>query len=63
MVTEVAGETAKLKIDLTPEDFALACTALPREKLVRVTGVIRNDVRTRVYELSEPQGFKVIDDV
>jgi hypothetical protein len=63
MVTEVAGETSKLKIDLTPEDLDLACAALPRGKLVRVTGVIRNDVKTRVYELSEPQGFIVIDDV
>ena len=62
MVTEVAGETAKLKIDLTPDDFDLACRALPRGKLVRVTGVIRNDVKTRVYELSEPRDFKVIDD-
>jgi hypothetical protein len=62
MVGEVAGETSRLKVDLTPEDFARACAALPGGKQVRVTGVIRNDVKTRIYELSDPQDFEVIED-
>lgn len=60
MSTQVAGERAKLKVDLSPEDFALACGALPRAPIVAVTGVIRGEVKTRVYELSDPRDFKVM---
>jgi hypothetical protein len=61
ITTEVAGETAKLKVDLAPDDFELACKALSKRKRVQVTGIILNDVKTRVYELSEPRDFKVLD--
>jgi hypothetical protein len=62
IVADVAGETAKLKVDLTPEDFSRACLALPMGKRVRVTGIIVNDVKSRVYELSDPRNFEVRDD-
>jgi hypothetical protein len=62
MASEVAGQPAKVKVDLAPEDFRRACDALRVEKLVAVTGIIRNGVKARVYELTEPSDFEVIED-
>jgi hypothetical protein len=61
IATEVAGETAKVKVDLRPKDFGRACRALPRGNRVAVTGIIRTEVKSRVYELSQPQDFEVIE--
>ncbi len=61
MATQVAGEAAKVKVDLDPKDFRRACSALPSGKRVAVTGVIRTEVKSRVYELSQPQNFEVIE--
>ena len=59
--TEVAGESAKLKVDLASEDFNRACAALTRAPRVTVTGIIRNEVKSREYELSEPLDFDVLE--
>jgi hypothetical protein len=63
MATEVAGQPAKVKVDLAPEDFRRACDALRDgiPKPVAVTGIIRNDVKTRLYELTEASDFEVIE--
>jgi hypothetical protein len=60
MATEVAGQPAKVKVDLAPTDFRRACDALRDGKHVAVTGIIRNEVKARVYELTEPRDFDVI---
>jgi hypothetical protein len=62
IATEVGGQSAKVKVDLTPADFRRACDALPTGKRVTVTGVIRNEVKTREYELSEVRDFQVLDE-
>ena len=59
---EVAGQQARIKLDLAPEDFKRACDALRDGNQVAVTGIIRHEVKAREYELSEPGGFEVIAD-
>jgi hypothetical protein len=61
MASEVAGQPAKIKVDLAPKDFRRACDALRDGKLVAVSGIIRKEVKARVYELTEPRGFDVIE--
>jgi hypothetical protein len=61
MSSEVAGQPAKIKVDLAPKDFRRACNALADGKQVAVTGIIRNEVKARVYELTEPRDFEVIE--
>lgn len=58
----VAGRPAKVKVDLAAEEFRQACDALPDRKRVAVTGIIRNEVKVREYELTEPRNFRVIED-
>ncbi|MGD0043458.1 MAG: hypothetical protein ABSE84_24140, partial [Isosphaeraceae bacterium] len=62
IAAEVAGQPGKIKVDLEAADFRRACDALPDRKQVAVTGIIRNEVRAREYELTEPRDFKVIQD-
>jgi hypothetical protein len=61
IAAEVAGQPAKIKVDLAPEDFRLACDSLPDRKKVAVTGIIRHEVKAREYELTEPRDFRVVD--
>ena len=61
MASEVAGQPAKIKVDLAPKDFRRACDAPRDGKLVAVSGIIRNEVKARVYELTEPRDFDVIE--
>jgi hypothetical protein len=61
IATEVAGQPAKVKVDLAPKDFRRACDALRDGKLVAVSGIIRNEVKARVYELTDPSDFEVIE--
>jgi hypothetical protein len=63
ITTEVAGQPAKVKVDLAPDDFRRACDALRdgKPKLVAVTGIIRNEVKARLYELTEASDFEVIE--
>ena len=58
--TDVGGLLARVKVDLNQDDFRKACEALRDGKLVAVTGIIRNEVKAREYELSEPSGFEVL---
>ncbi len=62
IAAEVAGQPGKIKVDLEAADFRRACDALPDRKQVAVTGIIRNEVKAREYELAEPRDFKVIQD-
>jgi hypothetical protein len=62
IASEVAGQSARIKVDLEPEDFKRACDALPDRKQVAVTGVIRHEVKVREYELTEARGFRVVED-
>lgn len=54
---DVGGESAKVRVDLSEEEFRLACDAMREGKGVSVSGIIRNDVRTREYELHEPMNL------
>jgi hypothetical protein len=59
--TIVRGEAAKLRVDLNQDDFRRACEALRDGKNIAFSGLIRSDVKTREYELSEPTDFETID--
>ena len=61
IAAEVGGEAAKVRVDLDEADFRSACDAIRDGKNVRLSGIIRHDVRTREYELSEPTGFEIIE--
>ena len=52
----------RIKVVLSRDDYKLACDAHRDEKSVTVTGVIHHDVKVRVYELSEPSDFRVLDE-
>ncbi len=60
IATEVDGQRARVKVVLNADDFRDACDALRDKKRVAVTGIIRQDVRAREYELSEPSDFQVL---
>jgi hypothetical protein len=60
IAAHVGGQQAKVKVDLPPGEFSRACDALNARKQVAVTGVIRNEVKSREYELSEPSHFEVL---
>ena len=62
MATDVGGTSARVKIDLLDNDFALACDALRDDRLVEVTGIIRHDAKVREYVLTDPSGFRVRHD-
>lgn len=59
--TEISGQTARVKVVLNREDYIHACNAHRDEKRVAVIGVIHHDVKIRVYDLSEPSDFQVLD--
>ena len=59
--TEIGGQSARVKVVLNRGDYKVACDAHWDEKRVAVTGVIHHDVKIRVYELSEPSDFAVLD--
>jgi hypothetical protein len=62
IASEVAGQPARIKVDLTPADFKRACDALPDRKQVAVAGIIRHEVKAREYELTDARGFRVVED-
>jgi len=62
IASEVAGQPARVKVNLAPEDFRRACDALPDQKQVAVTGIIHHEVKAREYELHEASGFRVVED-
>jgi hypothetical protein len=59
--TKVGGSSARIKLDLTADEFGAACDALRDDKQVAVTGIIRQDVKSREYLLTEPTGFEVLE--
>ena len=59
--TEVGGQPARVKVVLDREDYRRACDAHRDDRRVAVTGIIHHDVKVRVYELSEPSNFQVLD--
>jgi hypothetical protein len=61
VASDVAGEAAKIKVDLSPEDFRQACDALPDRKRVSVAGIIRHEVKAREYELFDAHDFRVLE--
>ena len=63
IASKVAGQPARIKVDLEAQDFRRACDALPDQRQVAVTGIIRHEVKAREYELSEASDFKVLDDL
>jgi hypothetical protein len=60
MAADVGGASARVKVDLRADEFALACDALRDDWLVEVTGTIRHDVKAREYVLSDPSDFRVV---
>ncbi len=58
--TEIGGQSARVKVVLSREDYRLACDAHRDDRKVAVVGIIHHDVKIRVYELSEPSGFQVL---
>ena len=58
----VGGQSARVKVVLHRDDYRRACDAHRDEKPVAVTGIIHHDVKIRVYELSEPHDFQVLDE-
>jgi hypothetical protein len=60
--TTVGGRTARVKVVLNRDDYRRACDAHRDEKQVAVTGMVHHDIKVRVYELSEPQDFQVLDE-
>ncbi len=60
--TSVAGQGVRIKVVLNREDYQKACDAHRDGKRVAVTGMIHHDARVRVYELSEPGDFEVLND-
>jgi hypothetical protein len=62
VATEVDGQKARVKVGLNSDDFRHACDALRDKKGVAISGIIRQDVRAREYELSEPSDFEVLPD-
>jgi hypothetical protein len=62
MRTEIGGQPARIKVILNREDYRRACDAHRDEERVAVTGLIHHDVKIRVYELSDPGDFKVLDE-
>lgn len=59
--TEVGGGPARVKVDLSPEEFRHACDAMRDEQRVTVTGIIRQDTKGGEYVLWEPSDFRVVD--
>ncbi|HEU5117104.1 MAG TPA: hypothetical protein VFT74_10605, partial [Isosphaeraceae bacterium] len=62
ITTEVGGGPARVKVDLTQEDWDKACGALQFDRRVALTGIIRHDAKGREYVLSEPRDFRVIEE-
>ena len=60
--TQVGGQPARIKVVLQREDYRMACDAHRDELRVAVTGMIHHDVKIRVYELSQPEGFQVLSE-
>ncbi len=58
----VGGRPARVKVVLRRDDYRRACDAHRDEKRVAVTGIIHHDIKIRVYELSEAQDFRVLDE-
>jgi hypothetical protein len=58
--TDVAGSPARVRLDLKSDEFGAACDALRDDNWIAVTGIIRQDVRSREYLLTEPTGFEVL---
>ena len=59
--TFIGGQIARIKVVLNQDDYRKACDAHRDDRRVSVTGIIHHDVRIRVFELSEPREFTVID--
>ena len=62
IATEVDGHRARVKVELNEDEYRDACDAHRDQKRVAVVGIIRQDVRAREYELSEPSDFQVLTD-
>lgn len=62
LMAEVAGASARVRVDLHAAEFAAACDALRDDRAVAVKGTIRNDVKTREFVLHEPSEFRVDED-
>jgi hypothetical protein len=60
--TTIGGQQVRVKFVLGREDYKRACDAHRDEKRVAVTGIIHHDVKVRVYELSDPRDFQVLDE-
>lgn len=60
--TQVGGRPARVKVVLNSDDYRRACDAHRDQKTVAVSGRIHHDAKVRVYELSEPQDFQVLED-
>jgi hypothetical protein len=59
--TEVNGRPARIKVVLNRDDYKKACDAHRDKRRVAVTGIVHPDAKVRVYEISEPQDFQVLD--
>ena len=59
--TQIRGDTVRVKVVLNRDDYRKACDAHRDERRVAVSGIIHHDAKVRVYELSQPQDFEVLD--
>ena len=62
ILTRVEGRQAKIKADLSTEDYAKACDAHRDRRAVRVSGLIRQDEKNNVFVLSDPRDFQMLEE-
>jgi hypothetical protein len=60
--TTARDRPARVKVVLNRDDYTRACDAHRDEKPVAITGLIHHDIKIRVYDLSEPEDFQVLDE-
>jgi hypothetical protein len=58
--TEVGEAPARVRVDLDQDGYKRACDALRDDRRVAVSGIIRQDTKTREYLLFEPSDFEIL---
>lgn len=58
--TEVHGQLHRVRVVLSQTEYALACNAHRDGSRVEVTGILQRDARAKLFDLSQPRGFRVL---
>lgn len=58
---EVDGFNSQVRFDVRSENYRAVCDALRDGSPVRVTGLVHRDARRKVYDLTDPQDFQVLN--